>query len=296
MNRDLQHGRWARRVAAAVAALSTAIVAGATNAAGAEGGASCPSATQEPYSVQLNALTAPAGADLTVTVAAKEGCALPEVLKKVQLKAFAADGSLAWTRNLTDVSAPGGIAKGIALGEIARDREIQADVLVQTGTPTRTYVLRGSTRTLLRPDLVVEQISPQQTLVGRPVVVTAVIRERNGDVGATAVVSMSALPGATETVVVPPGGDVTVRFAPVTFATPVPVELTVKIEGAEPAETDTTNNARTANLDVPSMSCRRRETCSSPRSGATARSSVCTCTRRSRHGRRGRVTATSRRR
>ena len=250
MNRDVQHGRWARRAAVAVAALSTAIAAGTSSAARAEDGASCPSSTQEPYSMQLNALTGPTGADLTVIVAARQGCAVPEVLKKVQLKSFAADGSLAWTRNFTDVSAPGGVAKGIALGDVPRDREIRADVLVQSGTPARTYVLRGSARTLLRPDLVVEQISPQQTLVGRPVVVRAVIGERNGDVGATAVVSMSALPGATETVVVPPGGDVAVSFAPITFAAPLPVDLTVKIEGAEPAETDTTNNARTATLEV----------------------------------------------
>ncbi|HEV8685960.1 MAG TPA: hypothetical protein VGQ84_01700, partial [Gaiellaceae bacterium] len=90
----------------------------------------------------------------------------------------------------------------------------------------------------------------QQTLVGKPVVISAVIGERNGDVGATAVVSMSAIPGATEPVVVPPGGHVTVNFAAVTFATAVPVELTVKVDGAVPTETDAANNTRTATLDV----------------------------------------------
>jgi hypothetical protein len=143
------------------------------------------------------------------------------------------------------------MAKGIDLGDLPRGRRIEADVLVQTGTPERTYTLRETTQTLLRPDLVVEEITaPQQTLLGTPVVVGAVIGERNGDVGATAVVSLSALPGATEPVAVPAGGHVGVKFAPIAFATAVPVELTVKVDGAVPAETDSTNNVRSATLKV----------------------------------------------
>jgi hypothetical protein len=250
LKRRLQRGRWGRKAALAVAAVCATAFGGATTAARAGDSPACPSSTHEPYSMQLKALTGSGGADLTVTVAATSGCALPEVLKKIQLKTFAADGSLAKTSNITDVEAPGGIATDIDLGDVPRDRQIEADVLVQAGTPERTYVLRGTTKTLLRPDLVVEEITPQQTLVGKPVVIRAVIGERNGDVGATAVVSMSAIPGATEAVVVPPGGHVTVNFAAVTFAAAVPVELTVKVDGAAPAETDTANNERTATLDV----------------------------------------------
>jgi hypothetical protein len=234
----------------AVAAVFTATFVGATGAARADDPAPCTSSTETPYSMQLDALTGPAGADLTISVAAASGCALPEVFKKIQLKAFAPDGAVEQTRNLTDVSAPGGIAKDIDLGELPRDRRIEAVVLVQTGTPERTYVLRGTTRTLLRPDLVVEEITPQQTLVGKPVVISAVIAERNGDVGAAAVVSMSAIPGATEPVNVPAGGQVTVRFAEVTFGTAVPVEVTVTVAEANPTETNTGNNTRSATIDV----------------------------------------------
>jgi hypothetical protein len=77
-----------------------------------------------------------------------------------------------------------------------------------------------------------------------------VIGERNGDLGASALVSMSALPGASEPVAVPAGGRVTVKFAAVTFATPLPVALTVNVDGAAPTETDAANNTRTATLDV----------------------------------------------
>jgi hypothetical protein len=211
--------------------------------------AGCPSSTDDPYDLRLRALTGPAGADLTLDVAAPSGCAPPQELKKVQLKTFAADGSLDRTRNLFDVRASGGVTEEIDLGDIPRNRRVEADVLVQKDG--KTHVLRGATRTLLRPDLVVAQvIAPQQTLVGKSVVVRAVIGERNGDVGADAVVSLSAIPGAAEPVVVPAGGNVTVEFARVSFGTALPVQLTVDVDGADPVETDAANNSRAATLDV----------------------------------------------
>jgi hypothetical protein len=250
MNRYAKKWRRGRRAIPAAIAVLAATFVGATGAARADNSAPCSSSTEAPYSMQLTALTGRAGADVAVTVAATGGCALPATLKKVQLKTFDADGSLVQTRNLTDVDAPGGKTGGLDLGDVPRDRRIDADVLVQTGTPARTYVLRGTARTLLRPDLVVEEIAPRRALAGKPVVISAVIGERNGDVGASALVSMSALPGATEPVVVPAGGRVTVSFAAVTFATPVPVDLTVEVTGAAPTETNVGNNTRSATLDL----------------------------------------------
>jgi hypothetical protein len=251
MNRHLKLGRLGRIASLIVAAGLATTFATVSRAAPADDARVCPSSTDDAYDVHLGALTGPAGADLTITVAAAAGCARPDVLKKIQLKTFAADGSLDRARNLFDVDASGGVARGIDLGDVPRDRRIEADVLVQTGTPKRTDVLRGATRTLLRPDLVVEEIiAPQQTLVGRTVVVRAVIGERNGDVGADALVSLSAIPGASEPIVVPPGGRTTVIFPAVSFGSSVPVALNVKVDGAAPAETDAANNDRIATLDV----------------------------------------------
>jgi hypothetical protein len=251
MNRHLQLPSGRRTAALLVVAAIGATFAGASRAAPADDATVCPSATDDAYDMRLRALTGPAGADLRISVAATAGCARPQELKKIQLKTFAADGSLERTRNLFDVDAPGGVANAIDLGDVPRDRQIEADVLVQTGTSKRTQVLRGVTRTLLRPDLVVEEIiAPQQSLVGKPVVVRAVIGERNGDVGADALVSLSAIPGATEPVVVPPNGNVTVTFPGVTFGSAVPVELSIEVGGAAPVETDAANNARSAMLDV----------------------------------------------
>src|SRR5262245_32701713 len=237
------------RIALGLAAVAAAFI-GTTTPARADD-STCPSSTAAPYSMRLRALTGPAGADLRVGVSAKAECAVPDVLKKIQLKTFASDGSLLSTRNLTDVDARDGVAPAIDLGDVPRDRRIEADVLVQSGSPKRTYVLTGATRTLLRPDLVVEEIgAPQQTLVGKPVSITAVIAERNGDVGAHADVSLSAIPGAVESVAIPAGGRATVEFAAVSFGSAVPVDLRVDVNGADPFETDAANNDRSATVDV----------------------------------------------
>ena len=251
MNRHLQLPSGRRTAALLVVAAIGATFAGASRAAPADAATVCPSATDDAYDMRLRALTGPAGADLRISVAATAGCARPQELKKIQLKTFAADGSLERTRNLFDVDAPGGVANAINLGDVPRDRQIEAEVLVHTGTSKRTQVLRGVTRTFLRPDLVVEEIiAPQQSRVGKPVVVRAVIAERNGDVGADAVVSLSAIPGAAEPVSVPASGNVTVTFPGVSFGSAVPVELNMTVEGADPFETDVANNGLTASLDV----------------------------------------------
>jgi hypothetical protein len=221
---------------------------GATGAR-ADEGVACANSVDTPYSMQLKALTGPQGADLTVTlgVEASSQCTLPDTLKKVQLKTFHADGTLASAWNLTDVPAPDGVAD-VDLGKLPRHRRVQADVLLSS-TPDRTFVVRGTTATLLRPDLVVREITPKQALVGTPFTVTAVIAERNGDVDALADVTLSAVPGAVEHVAVPHGGSTTVSFA-VTLDSPVPVELTVAVSGAAPTETDAANNALTSTVEI----------------------------------------------
>jgi hypothetical protein len=151
-----------------VALMVAATLTAATGAARADNSTPCSNATDAPYSMRLRALTGPPGADLTVSIAATQACAVPETLLKVQLKTFAADGSLVGTRNLTDVAAPGGTTGAIDLGDVPRDRRIEADVLLQADAPNRTYVLQATTTTLLRPDLVVEEIAPEQTLAGGP--------------------------------------------------------------------------------------------------------------------------------
>src|SRR5262245_55382996 len=129
------------------------------------------------YSMELRALTGPQGADVTIGITALPGYAQIETIKKVQLKIFAADGSLDDVRNLTDVTATDG-ATTIPLGTVDRGQRIEADVLLENGRPSRVYVVRGDTRARLRPDLVIETLTaPAQTLTTRPVDVRARIAE-----------------------------------------------------------------------------------------------------------------------
>jgi hypothetical protein len=237
------------RAACAAAIVCATASVGATGAR-ANDKVACPSSVAAPYSMQLEALTGPGGTVLTVAVVADpaSNCASPDSLENIQLKTFNTTATLWYTRDIENVPAPGGVAT-IDLGQVPRNRRVDVEVVVQTGTPNLSYVIDGTTKTLLRPDLVVQEITPKQALVGTPFAVKAVIAERNGDVGASADVTLSAIPGAVEHVDVPAGGSTTVSF-PVTFGSPVPVELTATVTGAAPTETDVTNNALTTTVDI----------------------------------------------
>ena len=212
---------------------------------------SCASSTEAAYSLELKTLTGPGGADAMLTVTPAAGCAAVETLKKVQLKTFDAEGKVDDVRNLADVAAPGGKAS-IELGQLARGRRIQAEVLVQSGAPARTYVVRGETSAQLRPDLVAAVHAPPQTLTTRPVDVVVDVRELNGDTAATAVVSLAWGPtvfGSKE-VTVAAGGSLSVPFPGIALTTPVTVELSAVVSDVTPAETDATNNEAKASVDV----------------------------------------------
>src|SRR5215203_393269 len=236
-----------------VAAVALAVAAVTGGSVRAEDLPSCPSDTKAAYAIALTALTGPQGADAFIEVAAAPGCAAVQTLKKVQLKTFAPDGSLAAVRNLTDVAAPEGAAV-IPLGEIERGRAVEADVLVQTGTPPRTYPLRGEATTRLRPDLTVVGVNPpEQTTTSRPIDVVVDLEELNGDTGATANVRLTLgdVPlAAPAPVTVAAGGEASITFPGVTLPDPVESELLARVTDAEPAETDTSNNAGTTSVDV----------------------------------------------
>lgn len=250
-----------QRAALLAAALAAAVLAAVAFAApaGAAESPVCPSSTDDAYAMELVALTGPQGADLALEVSAAPGCAEATALKKVQLKIYAADGSLDEVRNLLDVPSPGGSAD-VGLGQLERGRLVEADVLVQTGSPPRTYVLRGEAITRLRPDLVVETVNaPAQTLTTRPVDVHADIAELNGDTGAAARVSLLWGPSllGTAEVAVPAGGRATITFPDVALTQAARLDLTVLVGEAVPGETDATNNDRAATVDVSELELAR---------------------------------------
>src|SRR5207302_4461073 len=108
------------------------------------------------------------------------------------------------------------------------------------------------TKTLLMPDLVLTSVkAPKVSLSGRPIFVTANIRERTPDVGTTATVTVTA--GTTALATMPVAVRARRRVAlkvPITFATLGPTRVTVTITAANPAETTTRNNTRHATVEV----------------------------------------------
>jgi hypothetical protein len=237
-----------------VAVAAWALLALGTTAASAPAGSAARTEANGPYAITLAALTGPQGADLAIAVAVAPGEAPVQQLKKVQLKIFGAADSVPDVRNLRDVVLEQG-AVDLQLGQVARGRRIEADVLVQTSPDLPTYVVRGATTTRLRPDVVVAAVyAPPQTTTARPIDVVAEIDEVNGDTPATTARATLML-GPTQladpvSLSVDAGGHTSVTFSGVRMPTPVRSELSVFVTDVSPAETDDTNNVRTRIVDV----------------------------------------------
>src|SRR5947208_2119548 len=193
-----------------------ALVGAVQTAAAASGASGCPLPGGDPaYDLSLRALTGPHGADLALAVTPVDGsgCVEPDGLKEVQVKVYGLNGKLESARNLTDVRAAIGKAD-LDLGAVDRGQRVAADVLVQPES-SPTYVLRATTTTLLRPDLVVkDSASPRIVFATRAFTVDAVVAELNGDVGAAAtlVLKDGATTLASAAFTVDAGSTTRVRF------------------------------------------------------------------------------------
>ena len=256
------------------------IIAGLVLAAlGSTGATARAEAPEACYKLDSTVLTGPAGADLTVRVASEVGCTAPSELKKLQVKTFAGD-KLDDVRNLKDVALEAGAAT-IELGQLARGSSVESDALIHTDASNRTWQARTQTNALLRPDLIVSALrAPAQTLTVRPVDVETEIAELNGDVGATATVTLSWGPSVlgTQRLDVPKGARVSVTFGAVALTAPAAADLTVRVTEVVPGETDATNNVAARRSTSPNSSSRGRGS-SSTASAGTAHSSISTSTR-----------------
>jgi hypothetical protein len=231
---------WSRSVRLACVIGSLAVALGAPAAGGA--------AVAAPYSLQVSALTGPQGGLLRIEVDADAPASPVKTLKFVHVSV---NGET--IRVLEDVAAPAGIAE-IDLGPVARGATVSTRVHVRSGTTGQLFQLRRATVARLRPDLVVAAVhAPPQTLTTRPIDVVADISELNGDVGATATLTLMLGPtplAEPKTVAVPKGGDLSATFEDVKLETAMSAELTVLIRSAAPFETDSTNNSGSSTVEV----------------------------------------------
>jgi hypothetical protein len=229
--------------------------AGGAATALADDPAGCPSSTAEAYALTVSALTGPARTDVLLHVEAAPGCAAAGTVKHVQVKTFSDAGKVTDVVNREDVAVQDGVA-AVELVRVGRGRRLEVEATIQTGTPTRSYVLRDAATSRLRPDLAVTAHAPLQTLTTRPVTVTAEVAELDGDTGAAAEDVLTGPLGPLADpvdVTIPAGGHVGVTFPNVALVSPVPIELTVRVQSAAPSEYDAandTNDARSATVEV----------------------------------------------
>jgi hypothetical protein len=228
---------------AASLAVASALLLGVAAAAGAPA-----AAAPAPPALALTALTGPHGGTLALEVA-------PDVeeLEHVHLQLRGPNAIEVETRNLEAVPVEDGVAT-IELGPLARGTKIDAKVQIKETSPPRTLVLRGDALTRLRPDLVVAAVhAPPQTLSTRPIDVVVDVSELNTDTGATARLTLMLGPtpvAEPRLVTIPAGRSVSRTFENVELTTPMSAELTVRVEGATPFETDEANNVRSRTVEV----------------------------------------------
>ena len=227
-------------------ALVACVVIGCATAGAA--GAAAPLGAER---LELSALTGPEGADLSI-----EAPAGARAFEHVRIQIRASEGSNESPNriiNLNHVAAADGKAT-IDLGTVASGAIVSVDVQVREQRPLRTVIYRGKTIVKLRPDLVVAAVyAPPQTLSTRAIDVVADISELNLETGAKATVELMLGPtrvAEPKSVIVPAGGNLSIAFEDVRLTTATTAELTVVIDGAEPFETDATNNTGTTKVEV----------------------------------------------
>ena len=111
--------------------------------------ARCSSA--DAYTVTAGALTSPKTTDVTLTFVAAPGCSAVTAVKHVQVKTFNADGDVVAVKNFQNEDTKDDAVTLVGLDRVGRGLRIETDVQLQTGDPTRTYVLRDATTSKLRP-------------------------------------------------------------------------------------------------------------------------------------------------
>ena len=202
-----------------------------------------------PYSLQVSALTGPQGGLVRIEVDAEAPAPAVATLTYVQVSVNGAT-----IRVLRNVAAPDGVAE-IDLGPVARGATVSAGVHVRNPTTAELVQLRRAAIARLRPDLVVKAVhAPPQTLTTRPIDVVVDVSELNGDVGATA--TLTLMLGPTP-LAAPKTGDgaegrrylVDLRGREAGDARSSS-ELTVLVDGAAPFETDATNNSGSGTVEV----------------------------------------------
>jgi hypothetical protein len=179
--------------------------------------------------------------------------------KHLQMKSFNEEGKLKWTKNEFDVpmnmnpSNPSSSVAQLSYTDMLRHQSVRAQVQVQNESTGRTQVIRTKTPVFLRPDLTISSVQASESVrVGEIMNISAVVEELNGDLGATAVISLSHgadLLDTAHNVLVNANGNASVVFSAL-FEDAGTYNLTVHIASSNPGDYDTSNNTKEFTVEV----------------------------------------------
>jgi hypothetical protein len=174
----------------------------------------------------------------------------PGNIKKAQLKPLDQDGNALYARNYNGLTG-GGYFK-VTVNDLHHFQQVQAQTNIDGIDARRTNVVTVVETVKKRPDLTLSNLKPAAGLVATPVVISVLVRELNGDLGATAncvlYVDGTEVDRANN-VFVDAGDAVTVAFTQV-FTSPGTKHIEVKLENVSPGDYDTTNNTLAGDLII----------------------------------------------
>lgn len=171
-------------------------------------------------------------------------------IQKAQLKPFDNEGNFAYARNYAGIASNyfATYEAGLAPG---RQVQVQANITGADGSRTDVVTVVESVK--VRPDLQIGSLTaPARTSVNSPTVISAVVRELNGTMGARADCVLYADGQPIDRAVgvwVDAAGTVSVVFSP-RFATPGAKQLELRLENVNPVDYDEANNAASASIEV----------------------------------------------
>jgi gamma-glutamyltranspeptidase/glutathione hydrolase len=238
------------RAAPLLLALALVLALGAGGEARATAAAEQP---RQPYTLDLSALTGPAGTDVYATVTRAAGAgAVPDVLEKLEVRSLDDDGSVLAVHHYRNVAAPDGVARVSPPG-LPRGRQLKIRALVEAPDGTRTYVLWQTGAVRYRPDLVVADVAAPARVVRRQsFAVDVTVGETAGDTAAAATLSLydgADLVGS-RLFTIAPGGATIVSFPLLALPEVGSHELLARVSAAAPAQLDETNDTAVSPLAV----------------------------------------------
>lgn len=192
------------------------------------------------------------GADGNVLVEAStgslDGGAAPGEIRKIQMKAFAADGTPAKTQNF----AGNGSYWSTTVGDLALTGRVQLQANIGGIDGNRTDVVTVTVPVKRLPDVAVDGLTaPARSIAGTPVMVVAMVSERNGDVGAHANCMLSIdgqLSDQAHGIWVDAGHTVSCAFQ---ANMPIgPHTVTVYANGITPNDWDPTDNTASTSIEI----------------------------------------------